>query len=126
LPKEKGKMKKRSWIPMVVFLTCFPLGAQARQNTGAAHDQASDARKASRKATSIPGKVGSDGKTFTADKDSRIWMVGNPEALSGIDGHHVKVKAHVDTARNQIRIVSVSAIAEQRAGIKFDDAAFRR
>jgi hypothetical protein len=126
LPKEKSNMKKRSWIPIVVFLTYFPLGAQARQNIGAAQDQASDARKTSRKATSIPGKVGSDGKTFTADKDSRIWMVSNPEALSGIDGHHVKVKAHVDTARNQIRIVSVSAIAEQRAGIKLDDAAFRR
>jgi hypothetical protein len=126
LPKEKSNMKKRSLIPMMVFLMCFSLGAQAGQNTGAAHDQASDAREASKKATSMPGKVGSDGKTFTADKDSRIWMVSNPEALSGIDGRHVKVKAHVDTARNQIHIVSVSAIAEQRAGIKLDDAAFRR
>jgi hypothetical protein len=119
-------MKKRSWIPMVVFLACFPLGAQAGKDTGAAHDQTSDAHKASRKTTSIPGKVGSDGKTFTADKNSRIWMVSNPEALSGIDGRHVRLKAHVDTARNQIRVVSVSAIAEQRAGIKLDDAAFRR
>jgi uncharacterized metal-binding protein len=49
-------------------------------------------------------------------------MVSNPEALSGINGRHVKVKAHVDTARNEIRIVSVSAIAEQRVGIKLDDA----
>ena len=111
---------RRSWIPMAVFLTCFPLGAQAGQNTGAAHD------KASGKATSIPGIVGSDGKTFTADKDSRIWMVTNPEALSGIDARHVKVKALVDAARSQLRIVSVRAIAEQRAGIKHDDAAFRR
>jgi hypothetical protein len=119
-------MKKRSWILALVFLTCFPLGAQAGQNTVAAHDRTSDARRASRKATSIPGKVGSDGKTFTADKDNRIWMVSNPEALSGIDGRHVKVKVHVDMAANQIRILSVSAIAEQRAGIKLDDAAFRR
>src|SRR5260221_7097378 len=88
LPKEKSNMKKRSRILMVVFLTCFPLGAQAGQNTSAAHDQASAARKASRKATSIPGKVGSDGRTFTADKNNRIWMVSNPEALSGIDGRH--------------------------------------
>jgi len=29
---------------------------------------------------------------LTADKDSKIWMVSNPEALSGIDGSHVKVK----------------------------------
>jgi hypothetical protein len=119
-------MKKRSSIPMAVFLMCFPLGARAGQNPGTGHDQASNTRTVSRKVTSIQGKVGGDGKTFTADKDSRIWMVSNPEALSGIDGRHVKVKAHVDTAGNQIRIVSVSAIAEQRAGIKLDDAAFRR
>src|SRR5258706_427057 len=119
-------MKKRSLISVAVFLTCFPLGVQAGQNTDALHDQASDARKASRKTTSIPGKVGSDGKTFTADKDNRIWMISNPEALSAIDGRHVKVKALVDAARSQLRIVSVSAIAEQRAGIKLDDDAFRR
>lgn len=119
-------MNKRSLISIVVFLMSFPLAAQAGQNTGTAPDQASDARKASRKATSIPGKVGSDGRTFTADKDSRIWMVSNPEVLSGIDGRHVKVKALVDAARSQLRVVSVSAIAEQRAGIKLDDAAFRR
>jgi photosystem II stability/assembly factor-like uncharacterized protein len=127
VPKEKSNMTKRSWIPIVAFLTCFPLGAHAGQNTGsAAHDQASDARKASKKAASIPGKVSSDGKTFTADKDNRIWMVVNPELLSSVDGRHVKVKALVDLARSQLHIVSVSAIAEQRTGIKHDDAAFRR
>jgi hypothetical protein len=91
-------------------------GAEAGQSVGAAHDQASDKAAASR--ATIPGKVGTDGKTFTADKDSRIWMVSNPEALSGIDGRHAKIKAIVDTARSQLLIVSVSAIAEQRAGIK--------
>jgi len=119
-------MKKRSLIAMAAFLASFPLGAHAGQDSAAAHDQASDARKASRKATSIPGKVGTDGRTFTADKDSRIWMVINPEMLSAIDGHRVKVKAHLDMARNQLRIISISAIPEQRTGVKFDDAAFRR
>ncbi len=27
-----------------------------------------------------------DYKTFTADKDSKIWKVNNPEALIGIEG----------------------------------------
>ena len=120
-------MKKRSLGPiMVLFLAGFPLAAQAGQNANAAQDQASNTHTLSKKPTSIPGKVGTDGRTFTADKDSRIWMVINPEMLSAIDGHHVKVKAHLDMARNQLRIISVSAIPEQRAGIKFDDAAFRR
>lgn len=111
---------------MVFFLAGFPLAAQAGQNTNAAQDQSSSTYTLSKKPTSIPGKVGSDGRTFTADKDSRIWMVINPEMLAAIDGHHVRVKAHLDIARNQLRILSVSAIPEQRAGIKFDDAAFRR
>jgi hypothetical protein len=124
--KEKSNMKKRSWISMAIFVTCFPLVAQAGQNTGAAPDHASNAPKVSRKPTSIPGKVGSDGKTFTADKDNRIWIVSNPEILGGIDGRHVKVKALLDAAQSHLRVVSVSAIAEQRTGIKLDDAAFRR
>jgi hypothetical protein len=119
-------MKKRAFILMTVFLTCVPLGVQAGQNTGAGHEQTPNAHTDSKKPTSIPGKVGTDGKTFTADKDSRIWMISNPETLSGIGGSHVKVKALVDAARSQLRIVSVSAIAERRAGVKLDDAAFRR
>src|SRR6266403_5195467 len=47
LSKEKST-KKRSLIAMATFLVCFPLGAQAGQNSAATHDQASDARKASR------------------------------------------------------------------------------
>jgi hypothetical protein len=121
---KENNMKKRSLIAMAAFLACFPLGAYTGQNSASTHDQASDAGKASRKATSILGKVGSDGRTFTAGKDSRIWMVNNPDMLSAIDGRHVRVKAHVDAAHNEIRIVSVSAIAQ--AGIKLDDAAFRR
>ena len=54
-------------------------------------------------------------------------MVNNPDMLSAIDGRHVRVKAHVDAyLASEIRIVSVRAVAEQRAGIKLDDAAFRR
>jgi hypothetical protein len=115
-------MKRRSWAAMVVFLACFPLATQAGQNAGTTPD----ARKISKKAITLPGKIGTDGKTFTADRDSRIWMVSNPEALSGIEARHVKVKALVDADRSQLRIVSVSAIAEQRVGVKYDDAAFRR
>jgi hypothetical protein len=119
-------MKKPATIAVVAFLTLMPGMVRAGQNGGAAQDRSSDTGKMSRKPTSISGEIGSDGKTLTADKDSKIWIVSNPEALNGIDGRHVKVRAHVDTAQSQIRIVSVSAIAEERAGTKFGDAAFRR
>jgi hypothetical protein len=78
----------------------------------------------SKKPTTLSGKVGSDGKNLTADGNSKIWMVSNPETLSGIDGRHVKVKAFVDVG--QIRFVSVSAIVEEQAGIRLHDTAFRR
>ena len=117
-------MKKPAMIAALAFLTCMPVMVQAQQNEGTA--QSSDKRKMSRKPTSLSGKVGADGKTLTADKDSRIWMVSNPEALSGIDGQHVKVRALLDSAQSQIRIVSVSALAEEPTGARLSDAAFKR
>jgi hypothetical protein len=119
-------MKKPVLISMIAFLTSVPVIVQSGQSGGAAQDRGSETRKMSRKPTSLSGKVGTDGKTLTADKDSRIWTVNNPEALSGIDGQHVKVRAQLDAALSQIRIVSVTAIAEERTGTKFGDAAFRR
>jgi hypothetical protein len=124
-PKEESNMKKPALFSVIAFLTFLPLGAQA-QNANSALNHSSDARKSSKKPTSLSGEVGSDGKTLRADRDRRIWKVSNPEILTGIDGRHVRVRAHVDASQGQIRILSVSAIADERAGIKLDDAAFRR
>jgi hypothetical protein len=119
-------MKKPLLVSMIAFLTCAPVMAQANQNGGAAQDRGAETRKMSGKRTRLSGTVGTDGKTLTADKDRRIWIVSNPEALSGINGRHVKIKALMDAALSQIRIVSVSAFTEEQAGVKFGDAAFRR
>lgn len=118
-------MKAPALLSAIAFLTFLPLGIQA-QNRDSASYHNSDARKSSKKPTSLSGEVSSDGKTLRADRDSRIWKVSNPEILSGIDARHVRVRAHVDTTNGQIHILSVSAIADQRARIKLDDAAFRR
>jgi hypothetical protein len=126
LPREKSNMKKLALILAIAFLALVPIRAQGGQNEDPAQHYNSNAKKKSDKPASISGKVGSDGKTLIADKDSKIWKVSNPEALSRIEGHHVKVKAHVDAAQSQVQIISVHAITEQRAGIKLDDAAFRR
>jgi hypothetical protein len=120
-------MKRPAITAVAVFLTWMPVLVQAGQNGGAGttQDQGSETRKMSGKPISLSGKVGTDGKTLTADKDNRIWMVSNPDALSGIDGRHVKIRALLDAAQGQIRIVSVSALAEPN-GTKYSDAAFRR
>ena len=76
--------------------------------------------------TSFSAKVADNGKTLIANKDSKIWLVSNPETLSGIEGRHVKVKALVEMANSQVRIMSVSAITEEQTGVRPHDAAFRR
>jgi hypothetical protein len=119
-------MKKPVLISIVAFLALVPIRAQGGQNADSARHDNSNAHRKSKKPASILGKVGSDGKTITADKDSEIWKVSNPEALSGIEGRHVMVKAHVDAAQSQIQIVSVHAITEEQTGVRLHDAAFRR
>lgn len=61
----------------------------------------------SSKAVSLSGKVGDDGKTFVSDKDNKSWTVSNPEALKGHEGKEVKIKAHVDEAKNEVHVLSV-------------------
>lgn len=107
-------MKKPVLLLTIAVAAILPLNAQP---------QKTDSTK---KPASFSAKVGDNGKTLIADKDSKIWLVSNPETLSGIDGRHVKVKAILDLAQNHIRIVSVSAIVDERAGVRLDDAAFRR
>jgi hypothetical protein len=126
LLKEESNMKKPALISMITFLALVPTTALGGQNADSAQKHNSHAQIKSKKPASISGKVGSDGKTSTADKDSRIWKVSNPEALSEIEGRHVRVRAHVDAAQSQIQIVSVHAIAEEQTGVRLHDAAFRR
>jgi hypothetical protein len=107
-------MKKPVLLSTVVLAAILPLDANA-QNTESA-----------KQPTSFPAKVAANGKTLIADKDNKIWLVTNPETLSGIEGHHVKVKVFADLAQSQIRIVSVSTISEEQTGVRLHDAAFRR
>jgi len=118
-------MNRPVLLSAIALVSLVPLGAQA-QNTESATHHCADAHKISKKLTRFSARVGGNGQTLTADKDNKIWMVSNPETLSRIDGRRVKVKAIVDATQSQIRIVSVSAIADEKAGIKLDDAAFRR
>ena len=107
-------MKKPVLLLTIAVAAFLALGAQA-QKTGSA-----------KKPSSFSAKVADNGKSLIADRDNEIWLVSNPETLSGIEGRHVKVKALVDEAQRQIRIMSVSAISEEQAGTRLHDAAFRR
>lgn len=55
-----------------------------------------------------------DGKTvFVNDKDKQNWEIGNPEAVKGHEGHHVKIKAKLDEANHS---VMVDQVAPTRTG----------
>ena len=59
------------------------------------------------KAVSVTGKISDDGKTFVSDKDSKSWTISNPEAVKGHEGHHVTLKADVDSDKNEVHVISL-------------------
>jgi hypothetical protein len=108
-------MKLPALISLVAFLFAAPIWAQS------GHPQ-----KVAKKSVSISGEVSSDGRTFTADTDSKIWQVSNPNSLRGIYGRHVTIRGNVNPARTGIEVLTVRAFGDERTSIKLDDAAFRR
>jgi ABC-type enterochelin transport system substrate-binding protein len=100
-------MKKLMLVSFALALVMSLLGlAQENTKSGATKQETTKAEKMSAKAVTVSGTVGADGTTFV-DKDNRSWTVTNPEALKGHEGHEVTLRAHVDTAKNEVHVVSV-------------------
>jgi hypothetical protein len=59
------------------------------------------------KTVSVSGKVSDDGKMFVSDKDNKKWTISNPDTVKGHEGHHVTVKAQLDSAKNEIHVTSL-------------------
>ena len=45
---------------------------------------------------------------FVADTDKSVWVVENPDALAGHEGHHVTIMAHADAKAKSVHVESVS------------------
>lgn len=95
-------MKRLTLISFVLALVTCHL-ALAQETAKPAEMKA---EKTSTKAASLSGKISADGKMFV-DKDNKSWTVTNPDALKGHEGHEVTLKAHIDSAKNEIHVVSV-------------------
>jgi hypothetical protein len=106
-------------LPAVVWFAAFLAVTPTWAQSGHPH-------KSAKKPVNISGEVSSDGRTFTADSDSKIWQVSNPDALRGIYGRHVTIKGNVNSAQNGIEVLTVRAFGDEHANVKLDDAAFRR
>jgi hypothetical protein len=115
-------VKKLPLICLALMLISLPAFAQYPSNQGTMGQQPSaTAENTSGKAVTLSGKIGEDGKTFTNDKDGKTWMISNPDAVTGHEGHEVKVKGHADATTNELRVTSVKVKKEKRDTTKKDE-----
>lgn len=74
----------------------------------------------------ISGKVSEDGKSVV-QKNGKLWLVANQAILAGYKDQEVKVKCRISSGDQEIRVLSVKALASQaKYGVHLDDSAFRR
>ena len=45
---------------------------------------------------------------FVSDADKSVWAVDNPDKLTGHEGHHVTISAHVDKEKKSVHVESVT------------------
>jgi hypothetical protein len=110
---------KNLWLILVILALVIPLTAFTQYgNQGGMSQQTSTTEKAATKAVTLSGKISDDGKTFVTDKDNKSWTISNPDAVKGHEGHEVKVKAHEDTAKNEIHVVSLKMKSESNETMK--------
>jgi pentapeptide MXKDX repeat protein len=115
-------MKKTIARVMVMCCLAFSLEAWAQDSMGQDNMKNDNMKSDSmaKKPMSITGKIGDDGKTFVSDKDSKSWMISNPEAVKGHEGHHVTVKANMDASKNEIHVVSLKMVSAMKDNMKND------
>jgi hypothetical protein len=92
---------------LMIFLFVFALLMSTVAVAQDGMKQDSTKSDTSMKTASVTGKISDDGKTFVNDKDSKSWTISNPDAVKGHEGHHVTLKAHLDTDKNEVHVVSL-------------------
>jgi hypothetical protein len=122
VPDKETDMKKLLLICFAFSLITSVIAlAQYTTNQGTDQMKNEKSEKMSKKAVSITGKIGDDGKTFVSDKDNKTWNVSNPEALKGHEGHHVTIRAHVDADKDEVHVTSVKMAGEMKDTMKKDE-----
>jgi len=87
------------------FALLMSMALVAQDSSNASQDSMKASPSA--KTTHVTGKISDDGKTFVSDSDSKSWTISNPDAVKGHEGHHVTLKAQVDTTNNAVQVVSL-------------------
>ena len=47
---------------------------------------------------------------LVTDKEQKIWVVENPEALKGFEGRHVNITGQLNAAKKTVRIATASEV----------------
>lgn len=114
-------MKKLFVVLLVMSLALFVVGAGASDKgktsningwvseTGCATKHAAAGGEACVKKCIEKGAK----MAFVSDADKSVWMVENPDALAGHEGHHVTIAAHVDAKAKSVHVASVTMMAEK-------------
>jgi len=113
---------KNAALALLAAILLLPGLVLAQEKTTESKPVASP--RMSAKTLMVSGKVSDDGKTLVTDLDSE-WTVSNAEILKGLEGRLVRVKCYVDSARNQLQILSVKRENSYYAA-RQADSAFRR
>lgn len=70
-------------------------------------------KSSSSKVRHVTGKISDDGKTLTADKDSKSYTIDNPDAVKGHEGHEVRLSGHIGASNNSIHVTKVKMAGEK-------------
>lgn len=49
---------------------------------------------------------------FVTDEEHEIWIVGNPKALTGDEGKHMRITGELDIERNTVHVRDKSTVEE--------------
>jgi hypothetical protein len=103
-------MRKMICSSIGVCFLAVSVGALAQSGEAMKQDtmkQGDQMKHNSMKGVTLSGKVSDDGKMLMSDSDHKNWMISNPEAVKGHEGHRVTLSASVDAAKNEVHVTSV-------------------
>jgi hypothetical protein len=103
-------MRKMICSSIGVCFLAVSVGALAQSGEAMKQDtmkQGDQMKHNSMKGVTLSGKASDDGKMLMSDSDHKNWMISNPGAVKGHEGHRVTLSASVDAAKNEVHVTSV-------------------
>ena len=94
-----------AYVLMVV--TALPQSSAQQNNHQMTRSRNTVSKTFTKTVLKTSGMISADGRTFVSDDENKTFMVSNPDALTGYEGHEVTIKAQIDVANDVIRVVSV-------------------